>query len=211
MLHDFRMADGSAYRIVLASGSPRRRELLGGLGIAFEVRVMSDVDESHPPDLPAVEVPEYLARKKAAAYAVDMRRDELIITADTIVVLDGRILEKPLDRDDAMRMLRLLSGRVHAVVTGVALTAYLRQTTFSTVSEVTFGALTDDEIRYYVDTFHPCDKAGACGIQEWIGYVAVKSIHGSFYNVMGLPVQRLYQELKAFAGCAAKREPDPLP
>ncbi|MDR2469675.1 MAG: Maf-like protein [Tannerella sp.] len=194
------MTDGTAYRMVLASASPRRRELLSGLGIDFEVRVMSGVDESYPADLPAVDVPEYLARKKAAAYALDMRRDELIITADTVVVLDGEILEKPLDRDDAVRMLKLLSGRVHEVVTGVALTASVRQTAFSTISKVTFGTLTDEEISYYVDTFHPYDKAGAYGIQEWIGYVAVKGIQGSFYNVMGLPVQRLYQELKAFSG-----------
>jgi septum formation protein len=187
-------------RIVLASGSPRRRELLGGLGIDFEVRVIPGLDESYPEGMSPVAVPEYLARKKAAAYLSDMREDELIITADTVVILDGEILEKPADCRDAMRMLRKLSGRTHGVVTGVVLTAFDRQTSFSVTSEVAFDELTDDEIRHYVDAFRPCDKAGAYGIQEWIGYIGVQGIRGSFYNVMGLPVQRLYRELKHFPG-----------
>jgi septum formation protein len=185
------------YRIVLASNSPRRRELLSKLGIAFEVRVIPGIDESHPDGISLTAVPEYLACRKAAAYLPSMREDELLITADTVVLLRGEILEKPVDRDDAIRMLRQLSGCTHEVVTGVALTAVDRQTAFSVTSEVEFGELTDEEIRYYVDTFRPCDKAGAYGIQEWIGYIGVQAIRGSFYNVMGLPVQRLYRELQS--------------
>jgi septum formation protein len=184
------------YKIILASNSPRRKELLKGLEIDFEVRVISDIDETFPPDTPPDEVPICLARKKADAYLATMQPDELIITADTIVVLDDDILEKPVDREDAIRMIRRLSGRKHQVVTAVALTTIAKRTEFSVISTVDFAGLTDEEIEYYVDRYKPFDKAGAYGIQEWIGYIGVRSIEGSFYNVMGLPVQRLYQELK---------------
>ncbi|MDR2120419.1 MAG: Maf-like protein [Tannerella sp.] len=186
------------YHIILASGSPRRRELLKGLGLAFEVRVIPGIDESHPEGLPPEEVPRFIARRKAEAYVREMKVNDLIITADTVVTLDGGILEKPRDREDAVRMLKQLSARRHTVVTGVVITAAHRQTDFSVASEVVFSPLEDEEINYYVDTFRPYDKAGAYGIQEWIGYVGVHAIYGSFYNVMGLPVQRLYQELKSF-------------
>ncbi|MDR2138625.1 MAG: Maf-like protein [Tannerella sp.] len=186
--------------IILASHSPRRRELLSGLGIDFEVRVIPGIDESYPSGLPPAEIPCYLARKKAEAYRSDIKEDELIITADTVVILDNEILEKPRDRNDAIRMLHRLAGRTHEVVTGVVITAANRQSAFSVISAVDFAALTDKEIRYYVDTFQPYDKAGAYGIQEWIGFIGVQGIRGSFYNVMGLPVQRLYQELKKFSG-----------
>ena len=183
-------------KIILASNSLRRKELLEGLDVDFEVRVIPDIDESYPSELPSDDIPCYLARKKASFYRATMREDELIITADTIVVLDGDVLEKPVDRDDALRMLKRLSGRKHQVITAVALTTTEKQQTFSVKSFVDFAPLTDDEIGYYVDNYEPYDKAGSYGIQEWIGYVGVRSIEGSFYNVMGLPIQQLYQELK---------------
>ncbi|MDR1406892.1 MAG: Maf-like protein [Tannerella sp.] len=189
----------STYHIILASNSPRRRELLSGLGLAFEVRVIPGIDESYPDSLPPAEIPCFIAHRKAAAYIPQMKENDLIITADTVVVLDGEILEKPAGRDDAVRMLKKLSGQTHTVVTGVALTTVHRQIDFSVASDVVFGTLEDGEINHYVDAFRPYDKAGAYGIQEWIGYVGVRAIHGSFYNVMGLPVQRLYQELKALS------------
>lgn len=184
------------YRIVLASGSPRRKELLGELGIDFVVDVKKGIDESYPADMPAEQISEYISREKAAAYSV--ATDELLITADTTVVLDGEALGKPRDKAEAKTMLRKLSGKTHLVVTGVAITTAERQKTFSAVTEVEFANLDDDEIDYYVENFSPLDKAGAYGIQEWIGCAGVKRISGSFYNVMGLPVQRLYAELKAF-------------
>lgn len=186
------------YRIVLASNSPRRKELLKGLGFDFEIRVIPDIDESYPEDLPPEEVPCFLARKKANAYVATMKADELVITADTVVILDGNILEKPKDRNDAIRMLHRLSGRKHNVVTGVVLNSHEASREFAVMSTVDFAELTDDEITYYVDRFKPFDKAGAYGIQEWIGYIGVRGIEGSFYNVMGLPVQKLYQELKEY-------------
>jgi septum formation protein len=186
------------YKIVLASNSPRRKELLKGLSIDFEVRVIPGIDETHPPDIPPEEIPACLARKKADAYRATMKPDELVITADTVVVLDSDILEKPADREDAIRMIRRLSGRKHHVITAVALTTIGRRKEFSVKSTVDFAELTAEEIEYYVDRYKPFDKAGAYGIQEWIGYIGVRGIEGSFYNVMGLPVQRLYQELKKF-------------
>lgn len=184
------------YHIVLASNSPRRKELLAGLNVDYEVRVLPDIDESWPDELSGEEIPKYLSRKKAAAYEANMRSDELIITADTIVWADGKVLGKPHSEDEACTMLRLLSGRTHEVITGVTLTTATGMRTFATVSEVTFDTLTDDEIRYYVEHYRPMDKAGAYGIQEWIGFVGVSSLRGSYFNVMGLPVQRLYKELK---------------
>jgi len=186
------------YKIILASNSPRRKELLKGLDIDFEVRVIPDIKESYPPELPPEEIPCYIAQKKAAAYRSSMQANELIITADTIVILDGDILEKPSDKKDAIRMLKRLSGRKHQVITAVNLTTIDRQKSFSVTSSVDFATLTGEEIDYYVEKYKPYDKAGAYGIQEWIGYVGVCAIEGSFYNVMGLPIQRLYQELKHF-------------
>lgn len=185
----------SQYKIILASNSPRRRELLGGLGIDFEVRVLKDIDESFPTNLPALEVAQYIAEKKAAAYTAS--DGELILTADTIVVVGEEILGKPHDAADARRMLRLLSGRTHQVVTGVCLHAADKRRSFSVVSDVEFKQLSEEEIDYYVDRYRPFDKAGAYGIQEWIGYIGVTSLRGSYFNVMGLPIQRIYEELRA--------------
>lgn len=184
------------YHIILASNSPRRKELLAGLDVDYEVRVLSDIDESYPDTLPGEEIPQYISRKKAVAYEATMRPDELIITADTIVWSEGKVLGKPHTEAEACDMLRMLSGRTHEVITGVTLTTVGEKRTFAVVSEVTFDSLSEEEIRYYVERYHPMDKAGAYGIQEWIGYVGVSSLRGSYFNVMGLPVQRLYKELK---------------
>ena len=184
------------YHIILASNSPRRRELLGGLGIAFEVRVLPDISESYPDTLAADETAEYIAVEKAAAYQAVMQPDDLVITADTVVISGDEVLGKPVDEADACRMLRLLSGRTHHVVTGVCLTTSRLQRSFSVKTDVTFKTLSDEEISYYVNTYQPMDKAGAYGIQEWIGYIGVTGLQGSYFNVMGLPVQRIYEELK---------------
>lgn len=181
-------------KLILSSNSPRRKELLAGLDIPFEVRVVKGIDESFPNDLPTDEIAEFVSKKKAAAYAV--AEDEIVITADTIVVLDGEVLGKPRDLDDAAAMLRRLSGRTHRVITGVTLKNQVKQTSFSVVSEVTFKSLSDDEISYYVHRYQPLDKAGAYGIQEWIGYVGVTSLSGSYFNVVGFPVQRIYEVLR---------------
>jgi septum formation protein len=183
-------------KVILASNSPRRRELLAGLNIDFEVRVIDDIDESYPPGMDPYDVAEYIACKKADVYSKSMTDDELLITADTIVFRLDKIFGKPVDREDAKRMLRELSGRVHEVVTGVCLLSKAGKKSFSASSAVSFSQLSDAEIEYYVENYRPFDKAGAYGIQEWIGYVGVEAINGSFYNVMGLPIQRLYRELK---------------
>ncbi len=186
-------------KVVLASGSPRRKELLAGLGIDFEVRLLPGIDESYPEGLTGEEIARTISGKKAQAYKPTLSEGEIIITADTIVYLDGQVLGKPKDNEEACQMLHKLSGRTHQVITGVTLLSLEKQYTFDCVSQVTFSTLTDEEINYYVNTFHPLDKAGAYGIQEWIGYVGVTRIEGSYFNVMGLPVQRLYQALKQFA------------
>ncbi|MBQ8501888.1 MAG: septum formation protein Maf [Bacteroides sp.] len=185
------------YHIILASNSPRRKELLAGLGVEYEVRTLPDVDESYPETLQGADIPLYISREKAAAYRCQMQEDELIITADTIVWLEGRVLGKPCNRADALQMLRDMSGRTHEVYTGVTLTTRKWQRSFATRTEVRFARLTEEEITYYVDNYHPMDKAGAYGVQEWIGYIGVEHIEGSYYNIMGLPVQRLYRELLA--------------
>ena len=184
------------YRIVLASQSPRRKELLAGLGLEYETRVLPDVDESFPPELTGGDIPMYIAREKAEAYRPSLGADELLITADTIVWLDDAVLGKPADRDDALRMLRKLSGQVHDVYTGVCLTTLHWQRAFTARTEVRFSSLDEEEITWYVEHFRPFDKAGAYGVQEWIGYIAVEHISGTYFNIMGLPVQRLYRELK---------------
>ena len=184
------------YHIVLASNSPRRKELLAGLDVDYEVRIVPGIDESYPDTLSGEEIPQYISRKKAEAYERTMGRDELVITADTIVWSEGQVLGKPHSEAEACRMLGMLSGRTHEVITGVTLMTASEKRTFAVVSEVTFDNLSEEEIRYYVDRYRPMDKAGAYVIQEWIGYVGVSSLRGSYFNVMGLPVQRLYKELK---------------
>lgn len=188
----------AAYRIILGSNSPRRRELLAGLDLSFDVHVIPGLEENYTDSLQPQEIPVFLSKQKAEAYLSTLEDQVLLITADTIVWNETEVIGKPKDREDAIRMLRSLSGHEHQVVTGVCLTTTKKQETFSVVSSVRFASLTDEEIIYYVDKYKPFDKAGAYGIQEWIGYVGVESISGSFYNVMGLPVQRLYQELKRF-------------
>lgn len=186
------------YKIILASNSPRRKELLSGLDWEYEIKVIPDVDESYPDTLEKKDVAEFISKKKANAYLPYLNDDTLLITADTVVILDNEIYGKPKDEDDAIRMLKALSGKTHLVVTGVSLTCKDKQKSFSVNSEVRFADLRDDEIEYYVTKYKPLDKAGAYGVQEWIGYVAVEYISGSYFNIMGLPVQRLYQELKSF-------------
>ena len=187
-------------KIILASNSPRRKELLAGLDVQFEVRIIPGIDESYPDTLPTMEIAEYIAQKKAKAYRETMADDELIITADTIVVLDDKVLGKPKDAAEARCMLHALSGKTHQVVTGVVLTTKEQQKHFSVVSNVTFKTLSGNEIDYYVDTYKPMDKAGAYGIQEWIGYVGVTRLEGSYFNVMGLPVQRIYEAMSTLNG-----------
>ena len=186
------------YHIILASNSPRRRELLAGLGIGFEVKTLEGIDESYPGDLDPDMISQYISQKKADAYRSLISGNEMVITSDTIVLLDGKVYGKPADEADACRMLGELSGRTHKVITGVCINTRERSCAFHVVTEVEFAPLSSDEIEYYVTHFKPLDKAGAYGIQEWIGSVAVRAINGSFYNVMGLPVQRLYDELKSF-------------
>lgn len=183
------------FNIILASNSPRRKHLLAELGVDYVVRTLPDVDESYPDNLRAEAIPEYISRTKAGAYQHLMQPDELVITADTIVWLDEKVLGKPANAEEAREMLRTLSGRTHEVFTGVTLTTCSWQRTFTAATEVTFATLTDEEIAYYVDTHSPLDKAGAYGIQEWIGFIGVKAISGSYFNVMGLPIQKLYLEL----------------
>lgn len=184
------------YSVILASASPRRHELLKGLDIDFTVKRIPDVDETFPPELQAGEVPLYLSKKKADAYSVIMNDEELVITADTIVWLNGKVLGKPEDENEARRMLHNMSGKKHAVYTGVTITTKTEQRSFVAQSNVTFANLTEEEIDYYVEKYKPMDKAGAYGAQEWIGYIGMENIEGSYFNVMGLPVQRLYNELK---------------
>lgn len=184
------------YNIILSSNSPRRKELLAGLDLRFEVRVIPDIDESYPEELPVKETAEYIAVKKAEAYRAVMQNNDLVLTADTVVILGDKVLGKPADLDEARAMLRMLSGQTHQVITGVCLTTKDNQRHFSVTTDVTFDNLSEDEINYYVEHYKPLDKAGAYGIQEWIGHVGVTSIKGSYFNVMGLPVQRIYAEIK---------------
>jgi septum formation protein len=183
------------YKVILASNSPRRKELLAGLGVDYEVRTLPDVDESYPETLQGADIPLYIAKEKADAYVAMMQPGELMITADTIVWLDDKVLGKPWDREDALQMLRTMSGRTHEVFTGVCITTTDWQRSFTAQTEVRFATLSEEEIAYYVDNFQPMDKAGAYGVQEWIGFIGVENISGSYYNIMGLPVQKLYREL----------------
>lgn len=183
------------YNVVLASNSPRRKELLTDLGIDFEVRTIKGIDESYPHDMPVLEIAEFISQKKAQAYQRQMGENEIIITADTVVIMGNEVLGKPADTADACRMLRELSGNTHKVVTGVTIVMSGRMSSFSAVTDVEFAQLSDEDIDFYVDNYRPLDKAGAYGIQEWIGCMGVRHINGSFYNVMGLPLHRLYSEL----------------
>ncbi len=184
------------YHIILASKSPRRKELLAMLDVPFEIKVKDGIDESYPAQMPAVEVAEYLARLKGKAYAEDLTGNEMVITADTVVILDGTIYGKPKDEEDAADMLMKLQGKTHIVASGVCVATSEKIVSFTTVTEVTFAALSRKEAEWYVRKYKPLDKAGAYGIQEWIGCAAVARIDGSFYNVMGLPVHQLYNVLK---------------
>lgn len=186
------------YHIILASNSPRRRELLKGLDLDFEVKVLPHVSEGHPKDIPASDIPLFVSKEKASAYSGMLTQKDLLITADTMVILGNEALGKPKDDADARRMLHALSGKMHQVITGVALTTLSRQCSFAVETDVTFKQLSNEEIDYYVEHYHPLDKAGAYGIQEWIGYVGVTGIRGSYFNVMGLPVQRIWDELNKF-------------
>ena len=185
------------YRLILASQSPRRRELLAGSGLEFQLAERFECDESYP-DMPFTDVAEYLSRKKSDAYPVELAEADVLLTADTVVIACGEILGKPHSRDEAIAMLQTLSGATHEVATGVTLRTSTKSHSFTSVSKVRFRQLSLEEIEYYVDNYHPMDKAGSYGIQEWIGYVGIEHIDGSFYNVMGLPIQRLYCELERF-------------
>ena len=185
------------YQLILASKSPRRQEMLKELGVEFEIK-LKEVEEVYPEGLSAIEIPVYLAELKASAFLDDIKDKDLVITADTIVCIDDWILGKPKDRADAVKMLKALSGRSHKVVSGVCLTSLKKKLSFSTTTDVHFKVLTDEEINYYIDNYKPFDKAGAYGIQEWIGFIGIDGIEGSYFNVVGLPIQRLYQELSTF-------------
>lgn len=186
------------YHIILASKSPRRQELLRGMGVDFEI-LTKETPENYPSDLPLDEVPKYLSLQKSLAFDDnELPADYLLITSDTVVICEGEILGKPKDREDASRMLELLSGKTHHVVTGVTVRSAEKTTSFAVRSNVTFAELERDEIDYYIEHCKPYDKAGAYGIQEWIGYVGISGLEGSFYNVMGLPTRKLYQCLKSF-------------
>lgn len=185
------------FKWILGSQSPRRKELLAGIGVEFEVRIQ-DTEEVYPDSLPAEEVPEFLATLKAEALLPDLSEHEAVICADTVVILDGEILGKPLDFEDAHRMLRRLSGKRHTVITGVFIGSKTRNTSFSERTEVEFENLSDEEISFYINQYKPFDKAGSYGVQEWIGYVAVKRMEGTYTNVMGLPTNRLYKEIQQF-------------
>ena len=186
------------YQLILASASPRRKELLAGLNIPFEVRLIDGIDETYPSELPIDEVPLYISQKKAAAYKANISPHTIVLTADTVVVCNEQILGKPIDEADARRMLQMLSGKTHRVITGVTLLVEGNSKSFSVATDVTFKPLSAAEIDYYIRTFKPFDKAGAYGIQEWIGYIGVTAINGSYFNVMGLPVQRIYEELRIY-------------
>lgn len=186
------------YEIVLASNSPRRKELLQRMGVNFKVRTLFGIDESYPDSLRGEDIVCYISRNKAKAYQSSMAPNELLITADTIVYVDGEVMGKPKNAEQAKEMLHKLSGKTHQVITGVTIVTAKRKENFGVTSQVKFTNITDEEINFYVDNYLPFDKAGAYGIQEWIGIVAVEEIKGSYFNVVGLPVQRLYQKLKTF-------------
>lgn len=188
----------SGYNLILGSQSPRRQYLLKELGLPFEVKVLENIDEIYPAELDIYKVPEYVARIKANTYRSFITQATLLITADTIVIHRNEILGKPANYDEAIQIINRLSGNKHTVITGVAITSNNRQTLFSASTDVYFSKLSDEEIQYYIKKYKPYDKAGAYGIQEWIGYVGIEKIEGSYFNVMGLPIQKLYRELTEF-------------
>ena len=185
-------------RLILASGSPRRRELLGELGLEFTIGQIKDYDETYPASLKYDQIPAYIAEQKSLHYKGELEPNDVLITSDTIVAIDGDILGKPKDKSEAIKMLRELSGRTHHVVTGLCIRSTQKTVTISDTCEVTFDILSDEDIEYYIDNFKPFDKAGAYGIQEWIGLACIKEIKGSVYTVIGLPVQKLYKALLTF-------------
>ena len=186
----------SPLNVVLGSQSPRRKELLGGLDIEFTTKVIPGLEETYPDTLQGEEIPVYLAEQKADAYTLE--DNDLLITADTIVWLDGRVYGKPADEDEAREMLRSLSGKTHDVITGVCVRTNKKNVSFASTTKVRFAELTEEEIEHYVNKYRPMDKAGSYGVQEWIGYIGVEHIEGSYFNVMGLPIQKLYTVLKEF-------------
>jgi septum formation protein len=194
--NNFMLENLSGYKIILGSSSPRRKELLSGLHVNYEVKTLPDIEETYPDDLWKEEIPVHIAKLKAEAYKKFMADDTFLITADTVVWLNGNVYGKPIDENEAKQMLRTLSGQIHEVITGICLTTKEKQDSFFAVSSVKFAVLEEAEIDYYVRKYKPLDKAGAYGVQEWIGYIGVESLTGSFYNVMGLPVRILYQHLK---------------
>lgn len=183
-------------KLLLASNSPRRKELLAGLDIPLEVVKLKDIDETHPADLLGADIPLHIARLKMQAYDLQLSAGEVLVTADTIVWCDGKEMGKPKDAAEAHRMLRMLSGHTHQVYTAVCLRSSVDHIEFVCGTDVTFAVLTDEQISYYIEQYKPFDKAGAYGIQEWIGYVGVTHLEGSYFNVMGLPVQKLYTALQ---------------
>lgn len=186
------------YELILASSSPRRRQLLTDSGLEYSLADYYELEEIYPHDMPAEEVPVYLSQLKSHAYPFSLPENGILITADTVVIIDGRIIGKPDGREDAVSTLETLSGNIHKVITGVTLRTPARTYSFNSESLVSFRNLRNEEIEYYVDNYGPYDKAGGYGIQEWIGYVGIERIEGSFYNVMGLPIQKLYTELEKF-------------
>ena len=190
--------DTRGKKIILASNSPRRKELLALLDLEFTVDTGTDFVEEYSPDTPHVKVPELMSRGKSLGFHRELESDEILVTSDTMVLCGTEILGKPSDKEDAARMLRLLSGREHQVITAVTIRSAAKEKTFSVSSNVYFKELSESEIDYYIETYKPFDKAGAYGIQEWIGYIGITGIEGSFYNVMGFPTQRFYEELQEF-------------
>lgn len=188
----------SKTKIILASKSPRRQELLKELNIDFEIRVIEGIEEDFPNDISKKNIPIFLAEQKADFYLSSIKSNEIVITADTIVLIDDIVLNKPENFDEAKTMLQLLSGKEHSVITGVCLLSNIKRKSFAAETKVSFKILTDDEIEFYINTFKPFDKAGAYGIQEWIGFIGITKISGSYFNVVGLPVQQLYIELGKF-------------
>ena len=188
----------SGRKLILASASPRRRELLAGLGVDFIIDTCNTFEEVIPGGLPHPQVPEYMAKGKSHGFHRELQSDEIIITADTMVLCEDEIMGKPKDREDAVRMIGKLQDNTHTVYTGVCIRSLEKEVSFTVGTNVQFGKLTPDEISYYIDTCKPYDKAGAYGVQEWIGYAAIRGIEGSYFNVVGLPVHRLYNELKNF-------------
>lgn len=185
-------------KIILASGSPRRKEILEGMDLCFETDTLNSFKEEFGPDIPHEEIPALMSMGKSHGFHQELGENEILVTADTMVLCRGQVLGKPKDREDAIRMLKLISGHLHRVITAVTIRDREHETTFSDTSYVHFRELEDSEIEYYVDRYRPYDKAGAYAIQEWIGYTGIIKIDGSYYNIMGLPAHRLYEELMKF-------------